>query len=147
MQDKVFVAVAKHVLPIIALPNCVYVGRTRATGKMYPLALHQLANPYHIGEHGTREEVVRQYREWLFQRIQIGATPIRFALLKLLEMAETTGVVLVCHCTDRLHGGPLGDECHAQVVAKALAWMAREKNRTGFYPTCKSYWDQGGPSR
>ena len=127
------VAVAKH--PALDLPNAVYVGRTRSVGKQYPMALHQLSNPFHIGKDGNREEVVAKYRQWLFQRIKIGASPIRFALLTLLDKADTTGVVLVCHCTNKLEG----NECHAQVVAKALAWMKREKERTGWYPTCANY--------
>lgn len=140
------IAVAKH--PALGLSNAVYVGRTRSVGKQYPIAYHQLANPFTIGKDGTREEVVDKYKGWLFQRIKIGASPIRLALLALLNKANSsTGVVLVCHCTNNLVGGPLGDECHAQVVAKALNWMKNEHNRTGFYPTCRSYWDQGGPSR
>lgn len=135
-----FIAVAKH--PTLDLPNAVYVGRTRAVGKQYPMSYHQLANPFHIGTDGSQEEVVAKYRQWLFQRIKLGASPIRYALLALLEQAKTTGVVLVCHCTNNLAGGPLGDECHAQVVAKALKWMAHEKERTGFYPTCARYWEK-----
>ena len=128
-----FIGVAKH--PATDLPVAVYVGRTRATGKQYDLALHQLANPFPLSSLNTREMVVDQYRRWLFQQIQVGASPIRYALLKLLDMAGTTGVVLVCHCTNELRG----NECHAQVIAKALSWMRREKERTGFYPTCADY--------
>lgn len=136
-----FIAVAKH--PALNLPNAVYVGRTRAVGKQYPSAFHQLANPFTIGKDGTREEVVNKYKGWLFQRIRMGTSPIRFALLTLLDKANSsTGVVLVCHCTNNLVGGPLGDECHAQVIAKALGWMEREHEKTDFYPTCRSYWDK-----
>lgn len=133
------IAVAKH--PAV-LPNAVYVGRTRSAGKQYPTAYHQLANPFRIGADGSREEVVAKYRQWLFQRIKIGTSTIRYALLALLEQAKTTGVVLVCHCTNNLVGGPLGDECHAQVVARALEWMERERERIGFYPTCAKYWEE-----
>lgn len=131
------IAVAKH--PALDLSNAVYVGRTRAVGKQYPTAYHQLANPFAIGKDGTREEVANKYKGWLFQRIKIGASPIRLALLALLDKANSsTGVVLVCHCTDKLEG----NECHAQVVARALGWMQKEYEKTGFYPTCRSYWDK-----
>lgn len=130
------IAVAKH--PALGLSNSVYVGRTRSVGKQYPAAYHQLSNPFRIGKDGNREEVVAKYRQWLFQRIRIGQSSIRYALLALLEKAEFTGVVLVCHCTNK----PEGNECHAQVVAKALAWMKREKERTGHYPTCANYWKE-----
>lgn len=130
------IAVAKH--PALNLPNSVYVGRTKSVGKQYPSALHQLANPFVIGKDGTREEVVNKYKGWLFQRIKMGTSPIRFALLTLLDKASSsTGVVLVCHCTNELEG----NECHAQVIAKALGWMMQEHKKTGFYPTCRSYWD------
>ena len=31
----------------------------------------RLGNPFKIGQHGTREEVIRRYRVWLWQQIQL----------------------------------------------------------------------------
>jgi len=65
-----------------------------------------LGNPFRIGRDGTREEVVRKYREWFGRKVQ---TDRRF--LAIVE--KLRGVpALVCWCAPKA--------CHAQVIADYL---------------------------
>jgi hypothetical protein len=68
----------------------VYVGRPSPWG-----------NPFEIGKHGTREEVIEKYRAWL------GARPELVERLRALEPHA-----LECWCA------PLA--CHASVLVEAL---------------------------
>lgn len=67
----------------------VYIGRPSVWG-----------NPFHIGRHGTREEVIAKYREWILARPT------------LIERArrELKGKQLGCYCA------PLA--CHGDVLAE-----------------------------
>ena len=64
-------------------------------------------NPFLIGRHGTREEVIERYRSWLWQKVKSGAFP-------LAQLAALNGKKLACWC----HPQP----CHGDVLAKAAAW-------------------------
>ena len=77
-------------------PYDVYVGRPRA-GK----AAHHApwGNPFLVGQHGTREQVVAMYREWLMKQPHL-----------LARLPELRGKVLGCFCA------PLA--CHADVLAE-----------------------------
>ena len=66
-------------------------------------------NPYRIGKHGTREEVIERYRRWLWRRIRTGEVSLE-------ELASLHGKTLACHCA------PL--PCHGEVLARAAAWAA-----------------------
>jgi hypothetical protein len=65
-------------------------------------------NPFVIGKHGTRDEVVEKYRHWLWSQIQYGI--ISVADLKALGGAD----FLVCYCA------PL--PCHGDVLLRAIEW-------------------------
>ncbi len=67
----------------------VYIGRPGPWG-----------NPFHIGEHGTREEVVEQYAEWLLTQPELVAK----------VKAELKGKVLGCWCAPKL--------CHGDILAE-----------------------------
>ncbi len=67
--------------------GCVYVGRPSKWG-----------NPFVIGQHGTREEVIAKYKEWLISQPEL----INLAKRELKDRD------LVCFCA------PLG--CHADVL-------------------------------
>jgi len=58
-------------------------------------------NPYHIGIHGTRNEVIQKYEEW-----------IRGQPLLLAALPELKGKILGCHCAPR--------RCHGSVLLKLL---------------------------
>ena len=66
-------------------------------------------NPYRIGKHGTREEVIALYRTELWRRIRAGEVSLE-------ELAALHGKTLACHCA------PL--PCHGEVLARAAAWAA-----------------------
>ena len=64
----------------------VYVGRGSKWG-----------NPFHIGQHGSRQQVIARYRAWLVQQPALMAA-----------LAELRGQDLVCYCA------PLA--CHGHVL-------------------------------
>ena len=64
-------------------------------------------NPFVIGRHGAREEVIERYRNWLWSKMKSGAIPLS-------EVAALNGKTLLCHC----HPLP----CHGDVLAKAASW-------------------------
>lgn len=79
-----------------------------------------LAGPYRFGFDGSREVVVRLYREWLWAEIK-GGTMVVGKLRSLLAQARTKeGLVLVC----------LEPEIGA-VLKGALEWLAAAEGRAG----------------
>ena len=66
-------------------------------------------NPFRLGAHGTREEVITLYRLLLWRRIRIGSIPLH-------DLAQLNSKRLACWC----HPLP----CHAHVLARAAAWAA-----------------------
>ena len=64
-------------------------------------------NPFLIGRHGTREEIIERYRSWLWQKVQSGEFPLS-------QLAALNGKKLACWC----HPQP----CHGDVLAKAARW-------------------------
>ena len=64
-------------------------------------------NPFVIGRHGNREEVIEHYRNWLWGKVKSGGIPLS-------ELAALNGKILACHC----HPLP----CHGDVLAKAASW-------------------------
>ena len=67
----------------------VYIGRPGPWG-----------NPFHIGEHGTREEVVEKYAEWLLTQPELVAK----------VKSDLKGKVLGCWCAPKL--------CHGDILAE-----------------------------
>jgi len=73
-----------------------------------------LGNPFTIGRHGTRDEVIAQYKSWLWSVMKTG-TPELQELDRLAKKLITDGgLTLVCWCA------PL--KCHANVIADAIEW-------------------------
>ena len=66
-------------------------------------------NPFEIGTHGDRAEVVRRYRSWLWSRLQ--ADPAFSARVRDLH-----GRDLCCCCAPAA--------CHGDVLARAAEWLA-----------------------
>ena len=67
-------------------------------------------NPFHIGRHGSRAEVIRRYRAWLWERILRGHFTLE-------DLARLHGKTLACHC----HPLP----CHGQVLQRAAQWAVK----------------------
>ena len=64
-------------------------------------------NPFLIGRHGSREQVIERYRTWLWDKIKRGE-------IQVAELAAMNDKIFLCHCS------PL--PCHGDVLAKAVAW-------------------------
>ena len=82
---------------------CEYIGRPRTLG-----------NPYVIGRDGTREEVIAEYKRWLWREMKAGGK-VMAKMRELLDTAQNTELKLLCHCK------PL--PCHGDVIADALRWL------------------------
>lgn len=85
----------------------VYIGRPSVLG-----------NPFHIGAHGTRDEVIAQYRVWLWQQIQ-AQTAVFQELQRLAIQAQHNDFVLLCWCKE----GDREVPCHGDVVQSAIHWL------------------------
>ena len=64
-------------------------------------------NPFLIGRHGSREEVIERYRAWLWGKLRKGE-------IQVAELAALNGKTLACHCAPK--------PCHGDVLVKAAAW-------------------------
>ena len=67
-------------------------------------------NPFKLGVHGSRDEVIARYRADLWRRIRTGEVSLE-------ELAGLNGCWLACWCE------PL--PCHGDVLAKAAEWASR----------------------
>ena len=72
----------------------VYIGRHSISGSKW-------SNPFHIGQHGTRKEVIEKYRIWLHSNKTL-----------MSEIMELDGKVLGCHCKPR--------PCHGDVIVQTI---------------------------
>lgn len=72
-------------------------------------------NPFVVGRHGTRAQVIARYRRHLWQRI-------RAREIDLAELAALDGRDLACWC----HPKP----CHAAVLARAARWAAAKLEKS-----------------
>lgn len=124
--------------------NCLaYIGRSSS---IYELTASPLSNPYIVGSHGDRKNVVAQFKRLLWQDINLGLslyvkhiklkssllprrTPRFNALVQLAEIAASGGnVKLVCWCVDK---SCPGIQCHGHVIAEAIEWLFLMKYITG----------------
>jgi len=68
-------------------------------------------NPYVIGKHGDRAQVIEKYREWLRREWKNGCE-VKQELLKLVAQAKSGDLTLICSCK------PLG--CHGDVLKDVI---------------------------
>ncbi len=82
-----------------------------------------LGNPYSIGRHGTRDEVIELYRVWLCARLTKGDEPrVLVALDKIIgEVLAGYDVTLRCYCA------PL--PCHGDVIKELVMRFAQRGGR------------------
>lgn len=69
-----------------------------------------LGNPFSIGEHGNRKDVILKYKKWFYNNL--GDENIRKCLRKLKGKALKGCLELICWCA------PF--ECHAEVIREFL---------------------------
>jgi len=83
-------------------PNTVYVGRPSKWG-----------NPFKIGVHGTREEILRSYRVWIDQKLSEDPDFLR-------PLRDRN---LACFCR-------LTEPCHADILLKLANHQSRLSHRS-----------------
>lgn len=83
-------------------PNDVYIGRPSVLG-----------NPFVIGRHGDRAQVIAQYRRWLWGKLEAKDPQVLAALRALKPEAN-----LVCWCAP--------EPCHGDIVVRAAEWLRKE---------------------
>lgn len=72
-----------------------------------------LGNPFVIGVHGTREEVIEKYRVWLNKQIANNNTAVLAELNRLGNKAiDDKGLALQCFCYPK--------PCHGEVIKEKL---------------------------
>lgn len=80
--------------------DAVYIGRGSRWG-----------NPFVIGKHGNRAQVIEQHRQALHKQIQSGE-------LSLEDLASLHGKDLVCFCKPQ--------PCHGDTLERAAAWAMNQ---------------------
>ncbi|UFP93617.1 DUF4326 domain-containing protein [Gloeobacter morelensis] len=79
-----------------------------------------LGNPFVLGEHGSRDEVVEKYRRWLWEQIKEEGAVYR-ELLRLKAAAQKRELLLVCWCKR-----PNKEvACHGDIIKQAIEWLDR----------------------
>lgn len=73
-----------------------------------------LGNPFVVGKHGTRDEVIEKFRQWLWNRLQANDKAVLKAMNELNEES-----VLGCWCTP--------SACHCEVIQSAWKWLQGTK--------------------
>tara|TARA_Y100000310_G_scaffold319581_1_gene375019 strand:+ start:291 stop:608 length:318 start_codon:yes stop_codon:yes gene_type:complete len=72
-----------------------------------------LGNPFHIGQDGTREQVINKYDQWLAVKLSNAGSLQSREMRSLLRKYKQDGkLILGCWCA------PL--DCHADVIARVL---------------------------
>lgn len=98
----------------------IYIGRAN---KSLGLEASPLANPYIIDVDGNRDEVIQLYRQWLWNRLQIGYNNPNDTFKELYSIAHKIKrgekVKLTCYCK------PL--DCHGDILANCIEWIVSEK--------------------
>jgi hypothetical protein len=90
------------------LGDAVYVGRANP---QRGLAESAFANPYRVGQDGTRAEVIQKYRDWLLGRQEL-----------LERLSDLRGRRLACWCwPEACHAGVLAELADADHVLDDLA--------------------------
>jgi hypothetical protein len=86
------------------------VAAARAAGVVYCGRPSALGNPFHLQPGEPRGATIRQYRRWLWNKIQTGDQQVLGAL-SVLRPDSTLG----CWCAP--------EPCHCEVIARAWQWL------------------------
>ena len=92
---------------------CIVVNKYKEEYDIYIGRGSKWGNPYVIGEHGTREDVIDTFRIYLWEQMKSG----RITKEDLLEL---DGKRLGCFCKPQA--------CHGDVIAKAVEWVKGQES-------------------
>jgi hypothetical protein len=73
-----------------------------------------LGNPFEIGMHGERVDVIRRYRRWLWDRI-LEQGDVYAELKRLAKLAKRGDLTLICWCSPK--------PCHGSIVRRSIEWL------------------------
>lgn len=94
--------------PIAFDPPYFYIGRPDPLG-----------NPYKIGDHGTRSEVIEKYKVWL-REMYVSDSKVRTAVERLVSLhLEGRSITLVCWCAPA--------PCHGDVIKEFVEGLANAR--------------------
>lgn len=96
-----------HVLMNIRVLNKHHGAKGEYIGRGSPLG-----NPFPITLLASREQVIRQYRDWLEQQIELKNWTVINELDRLAEIAQQGDLNLVCFCAPK--------PCHGDVIKQLL---------------------------
>lgn len=72
-----------------------------------------LGNPFVIGVHGTREEVIRKYEKWLDEKLKDRDSPQRREMVGLWRRYKNGEIIyLSCWCWP--------EPCHGEIIKKII---------------------------
>ncbi len=71
-------------------------------------------NPWVIGVHGTREEVIKKFGDYYLEQVKINGSPIRNETIKLYkELKNGKSINLQCFCAPK-------NDCHTRHIKEFL---------------------------
>lgn len=74
-----------------------------------------LGNPFEIGAHGEREDVISFYRRWLWDRI-LEQGEVYAEMKRLARLSRQGDLTLICWCSPK--------SCHGDVVKRAVEYLS-----------------------
>jgi hypothetical protein len=100
-----------NVRKMISSDDLVYIGR--ASGRFHGSAL---GNPFRIGSHGTREQVIEKYRIWLWKMIRNRDERVISELKMIVERVRNgENLYLGCWCAP--------SACHGDIIVRCVNWI------------------------
>lgn len=73
-----------------------------------------LGNPFEIGVHGERADVIGLYRRWLWDRV-LEQGEVYAELKRLAILAKQGDLTLICWCFPK--------PCHGSILIRAIEWL------------------------
>jgi hypothetical protein len=76
-----------------------------------------LGNPFRMRNEEEREFVIKQYRQWLWNKIRDKDIKVHKELDRLLDVYRSRGELnLICWCAPK--------QCHGDIIRSCLIWWA-----------------------
>ena len=116
MKTKLIGSVDKHTNALfgVSVRPIIIVNKHHGKSGEYIGRGSPLGNPFIIGTHGTREQVIAKYAFWLQEQIDKGNQIVLNELNRLGNKAiDEKGLALQCFCYPK--------PCHGEVIKKKLA--------------------------